>query len=56
MAEFRAVVMKQRESMKKTDIVVAKLESRINKQDSEVIFMKQQIRKLRTEVNKKGIY
>ena len=46
--------MKQRESMKKTDIVKAKLESRINKQDSEVKIMKQQIRKLRTEVNEKG--
>ena len=54
MTEFRAVAMKQRETMKKTDKVVAKLESRINKQDSEMLIMKQEIRKLKTEVNEKG--
>ena len=47
MAEFRAVVMKQRETMKKTDKVVAKLESRINEQETEIM-------KLRTEVDEKG--
>ena len=47
MAEFRAVAMKQRETMKKTDKVVAKLESRINEQITEIM-------KLRTEVDEKG--
>ena len=47
MAEFRAVVMKQRETMEKTDEAVAKLESRVNEQETEIM-------KLRTEVDEKG--
>ena len=54
MIEFRLVAMKQREVMEKTDKVVAKLESRINKQDSEMEIMKRVIRKLKTNVNEKG--
>ena len=39
--------------MEETDKVVAKLESRINEQDREMVIMKQEISKLRTSVNEK---
>ena len=55
MAELRAVAMKQRETMETTEKVVAKLESRINGQDSEMVIMKQKIRKLMTKVDEKEI-
>ena len=47
MTELRSAAMKQRETMEKTDKVVAKLESRINEQDEEMVFMKQEIRQLK---------
>ena len=53
MAEFRAAAMVQRETVKKTDKVVAKLESRINEQESKMAIMTQEIRKFKTNLNEK---
>ena len=55
MAELREVVMKQRENMKKTDKFVAKLQYRINEQDSKIEGMKHEIRKISTKDTEKEI-
>ena len=54
MAELRAVAMVQRETMEKTDKVVAKLESRINEQDRELKIMKQEVRTLGADLKERG--
>ena len=55
MADFRAVALEQRETMEKTENVVTKLESRINAQESKMAIMAQEIRQLKTNMNKEGL-